>query len=313
VSDIEILKLIADLPANLSGLNVNAQVNVSGQPVGISGETIRALISGDYIVVTSGAYLASGLYVQLPNGQAVKISGQTVVAEVSGQPVKISGEILTVLVSGPQIVKVSGETLRALISGDYVQVASGLYLASGIYVQTAGGGGGQVSGAVIISGDIRSVLSGLIQVASGAYLASGLYVQTAGGGGGQVSGAVIISGDVRSVLSGLIRSLISGDTVRALVSGDVVDVLAPTVLKTGLTRSITAASGGEVLHSGATRSIIVKAQGIMYMGGSGSRPYSGYGLEVLSGEAVVVDANNFDAVYLFAPTSGQKVTFLGIY
>ena len=131
-----------------------------------------------------------------------------------------------------------------ILSGT-VQVQSGLYLASGIYVVTPGGagGGGQVSGAVIISGDIRSVLSGMVRalisgdyviqpvatlsgqyLASGLYLASGIYVVTpgGGGGGGQVSGAVIISGDIRSVLSGMVKALISGDTVNAQFESDMV-------------------------------------------------------------------------------------------
>jgi hypothetical protein len=50
----------------------------------------------------------------------------------------------------------------------------------------------------------------------------------------------------------------------------------------------------------------------MYVGGSGFRPYSGYGFNLAGGEAVALDISDFNLIYLCSTTSGQKVTFIGV-
>lgn len=97
-------------------------VTISGQAVKISGQTVIAKVSGQIVYVS---------------GQPVKISGQTVVAEtsvsgnivyVSGQPVKVSGQTVVAKVSGQivyvsgQPVKVSGQTVIAKVSGEIVGI-----------------------------------------------------------------------------------------------------------------------------------------------------------------------------------------------
>jgi len=235
---------------------------------------------------------------------------------------------------------ISGDILIAKISGETVQVQSGLYLASGIYVVTPGGaGGGQVSGAVIISGDIRSVLSGMVRALisgdyviqsistlSGQYLASGIYVVAPA----QVSGAVIISGDIRSVLSGMVRALISGDTVvqasgsfvsslvsgtvSTSVSGNIVDLRSPTALTSGGIFVVGAQSGGVILTSGPCVSVVIKSfsrnSGNIYVGPNQMQSGQGYVLE--PGESVNYDVANYGLVHLLADISGDTVTYTGV-
>jgi hypothetical protein len=109
---------------------------------------------------------------------------------------------------------------------------------------------------------------------------------------------------------------VSGETIIAKVSGEVVDIKVPTEIKTGSTRTLSDASGGEVLHSGAVVSVTVKAlsanSGDIYVGGENNRPYSGFGFLLEAGEAINVDVSDFSDVYLVATVSGDKVTFLGI-
>jgi hypothetical protein len=129
----------------------------------ISGDIVISKVSGEQVVVASGAYLASGINVVT-----------AVTTNVSGQPVFVhSGEIHVVsgainVVSGQVISKVSGEAVR--ISGETVVQASGAWLASGIWVQDRGAmlvsGAVVVSGAVIVSGFV-SIYSGSVSVSSG--------------------------------------------------------------------------------------------------------------------------------------------------
>lgn len=157
---------------------------VSGKAVKISGETVVTRVSGEVVQISgqvvsvSGPQVVkvSGETVVLPSTQVVKISGETVTAKVSGetvslpatQAVKVSGETVIGKISGETVIaKVSGEVVQ--ISGQSVEVASGLYLASGIYfmgdisgqfVYTSGSPGLQVSGAVQVSGTVEAKVSG---------------------------------------------------------------------------------------------------------------------------------------------------------
>jgi RNase P/RNase MRP subunit p29 len=144
----------------------------------------------------------------------------------------------------------------------------------------------------------------------------------------QISGqAVKISGEtVIAKISGeTVIAKVSGETVIAKISGEAVRISGETVvtapwsatdIKTFNIRTITGASGGEVLHSGAIKSVKIKAlasnSGDIYIGGPTNRPYSGFGFCLEQGEAEMMDVDDFSRVYLCAQVSGDKVTFDGI-
>jgi len=199
------------------------------------------------------------------------------------------GAIVTVDISG-QIVSadISGQTVFAKISGETVELQSGTgpILAS-------------ISGETVIakiSGETLELQSG-----TGPILAS-------------------ISGETVELQSGTgpILASISGETVIAKISGETI-LTAPwiaTDVKTGPVRTISDNSGGVVLHSGAVKSLKVKANpansGDIYVGGSTDRPYSGFGFCLSPGEAEMMDVGDFQWVYLCAQVSGDKVCFDGI-
>ena len=127
----------------------------------------------------------------------------------------------------------------------------------------------------------------------------------------KVSGETIIA----KISGETVVAEVSGQTVIGKVSGETVDIVTPTVVKTYATRVISSVSGGEPLHSGAVKSVIIKALGTFYVGGdqNGYYPYSGYGFLMVSGEALNLDVDDFSRVRLFAVNSGEMVTFLGVY
>jgi len=136
------------------------------------------------------------------------------------------------------------------------------------------------------------VSSGLhVQIQSGIFLASGQ------GGGGTTPTAM--SGQHVIIESGL----------------HVIEEPA-TMVKTGLIRTLTATSGGEVLHSGPVLALEVMALDTnacdIYLGGINDRPYSGFGYPLQAGATKNMTINDFDAVYLFPACSGDQVGFIGI-
>jgi len=127
----------------------------------------------------------------------------------------------------------------------------------------------------------------------------------------QVVGYFPTSGDLRSITVNA-----SGLLPTTVVSGSLASV--PTIIKTDSVRLIPANSGGEVLHSGTTIAICVKAcdtnAADIYLGGVAPyRPYSGFGFCLGGGETKCYDINDFSALYLCAVTSGDKVCFDGVY
>ena len=91
----------------------------------------------------------------------------------------------------------------------------------------------------------------------------------------------------------------------------------PREVKTGGLVTVTSDSGGIVLASGEVQSVLVKAlsgnSGGIYIGGENYRPYSGYGFLLEPGEAVNLDVDNFNRIYLYAVVSGDIVTYTGVY
>jgi hypothetical protein len=213
-----------------------------------------------------------------------KISGESVVV-TSGQVVaKVSGETLIATVSGNVVIaKISGETVIAKISGEALKVSGE---------------------AVKVSGET------LIAKVSGETLTA------------KVSGETLvakISGEVVKISGEAVIAKISGEAVK--VSGETVSIETPTTVKTGPIQVVTSASGGQVLCSGAIKSALVKAQtdnsGMIAVGGATDRPWyqaigSGQGIVLDAAEAVSLDVDDFDAIYVVAEVSGDLVSFVGV-
>jgi hypothetical protein len=174
------------------------------------------------------------------SGQVVKVSGETVLitgtltASVSGQPVKTSGEIISVasglfIEAGTSEFQVTPTVpdWRENASGAGVVVQSGIYIASGSYIQGVFTAVSDVSGqSVKISGETVSVASGL-------YFASGLWVIPLR--------RDVLSGEIH-IMSGIVK--ISGETI-VLASG--------AYIQGAFSASV---SGQPVGISGATLSVV---------------------------------------------------------
>lgn len=99
------------------------------------------------------------------------------------------------------------------------------------------------------------------------------------------------------------------------ISGANVKEFGSSIL-TAPTLTVESLSGGNELGSGATFKVVVRSQSgntVMFIGGTGSNaPFNGQGLEMYGGESITIPVDNFNKVRVFASTSGQKVSFLGI-
>jgi len=108
-------------------------------------------------------------------------------------------------------------------------------------------------------------------------------------------------------------------------SGAVYAMLAtPTLVKTGAFRVVPNSSGGVALHSGATRSVLVKStalSGYIVVGSASNRPFytslssgagGGVGLILDKGEEVALDVDNFGRIYVCAEINNEIVTFIGV-
>jgi hypothetical protein len=246
---------------------------------------------------------------------APAISGQVVL--VSGQPVKVSGEQVVVasgayLASGIYVVT----AVTTNISGQPVFVHSGeIHVVSGQVVAkvsgesvvvTSGVVAASASGNIIIakvSGEAVRISGETVVQASGAWLASGIWVQA--------RGAVTVSGFV-SIYSGFVS--ISSGQIISKVSGEVVDIKVPTSVTSGGIFLVTAASGGDILTSGPCVSVTIKSMsansGDIYV--SGVPMQSGQGFVLEKGEAINLDVDNFGRVRLLAMVSGDRVTYVGV-
>lgn len=83
----------------------------------------------------------------------------------------------------------------------------------------------------------------------------------------------------------------------------------------GATNSgIPSLSGGVVLSSGKVGNAVIRnmsGNADMYVGGSGSRPFSGFGFNLHGGDGLTLRIGNFNQIYVFAATSGQLVSYIG--
>ena len=233
----------------------------------------------------------------LPAGHPVA-AGDHYNIRLSTRIVTISGQAVTI--SSGNIAVVSGNV--AVVSGE-VHVMSGQLIA-------------KVSGEVVqISGQAVKISGQTVVVQSGSYVMVDISGQVV-----QISGQIVqISGQSVHVSSGHIT--IDSGQVIAKVSGEVMQIVLPTEFKTGLIRSITSASGGEVLHSGAVKAAQVKSlatnSGVIAIGGETNRPWymdtcSGLGFILDPGEVKSEDIDDFSRIYVVAQVSGDQVSFAGV-
>ncbi|KKN87077.1 hypothetical protein LCGC14_0263470 [marine sediment metagenome] len=238
-------------------------------------DIVRARISGDTVVVASGArVLVSGQMVQVASGVHILLSGQ-MVAMGSGSHVLVSGQMVQVA-SG--LFVASGA--RVLVSGQMVQVASGPFVAvsgQGVMlpatqvVKVSGETVVAASGArVLISGQMVQVASGLVQIASGLGVVGRI---TSGMISLPATQVVKVSGETVTPASGA-RVLVSGQMVQVAsgpfiaVSGQGVMLPATQVVKVS-GETVFVASGARVLVSGQMVQVAsgpfvaVSGQGVM--------------------------------------------------
>jgi hypothetical protein len=75
-------------------------------------------------------------------------------------------------------------------------------------------------------------------------------------------------------------------------------------------------SGGVVLSSGEVREVTIRAlDGDIYVGSpiGNDMPYSGCGVLIQQGDTASIPIDNFNNVAVFAATSGNRVSFGGVY
>ena len=248
------------------------------------------------------------------------ISGQSVI--ISGQPVTVISGQVDILNMPPVTTDISGQPVT--VSGDIVKA------------EQYGTWGVQVSGAVIVSGDINAsqagtwdvgisgsvtVISGQVDILNMPPITTDISGQAVWVGSGEIT---ILSGDVRAQQQGAWGVQVSGAVqvsgeVTAYISGQPVDITIPAdiIINAGANPlAVASLSGGTILTSADCISVTVKAlsenSGDIYVGGytTGNMPYSGAGLLLAPGEAVNIDIDNTGKVHVFAVVSGDKVTYI---
>lgn len=100
-------------------------------------------------------------------------------------------------------------------------------------------------------------------------------------------------------------------------SGNIIQTATPTsVINTSSPIAVTSASGGVILSSGVVISITMKSlftnSGDIYVGGSGSKPFSGFGHVFSVGDFLSLDIDNYNKVYVAATVSGDKISYIGV-
>lgn len=264
----------------------------------VAGVSFRVLNTlPESLHITSGQVQIMGYDYESGEWRKVRVTGSgeiaiavtvadIVTAKISGQTVYLASG------TGPILAKISGESLIATVSGQPIKVSGEVVQISGQAVTA------KVSGETMIA-----KVSGETIIA-------------------KVSGETVtakVSGEVVKISGETVTAKVSGEVVK--VSGETISIETPTTVKTGPIQVVTAASGGQVLHSGAVKSAIVRANtgnsGNIAVGGSSDRPWlaasdSGQGIILDAAEAASLDIDDFDKVYVVAEVSGDRVSFIGV-
>lgn len=184
---------------------------------------------------------------------------------------------------------------------------------------------------VVVSSGAISVVSGSITVNSGTVAVSGLFAGASGGAGfqsgaGAVSGAIPVTAylwDYSGVKWNPMGTGVSGSNAQLNIAQ------TPTKIRIGLSgigfentasgaavnSGIPSSSGGVLLYSGDTNMVILRnnpGNNYMYVGSSGERPCSGFGFKLAGGDGITIPITNFNLIAVFAATSGQYISFMGM-
>jgi hypothetical protein len=281
----------------------SGRIDIANSGVGVtvqSGVEIvwRGMQVSGIVGISGSVSIHSGLF-SVQSGEVHIMSGSL---SISGSVTVISGVITTTIGSGLFVTVQSGGAVSVPVTSGSVQVSGALMISGQIYMTSGtvavfSGLVGVTSGRMdVLSGEIH-VMSGSMTIDSGVYLASGLYGKSfVTSGFVQVVGSVFVSGDV--------------------------GITTPTSLlinNSGNPLLLDSNSGGLCLCSGAIKSVVVKAlaknSGDVYVGGytAGQMPYSGCGLVLAPGEAIIIDVKELGYVKCFAALSGwEYVSYLGI-
>lgn len=206
-----------------------------------------------------------------------------------------SGEVaIHVTVADIVTAKISGETVIAKVSGEVVNA----YIMSGA-VQV-------VSGEIhVVSGQVVAKVSGETVIAK---ISGETVIAKVSGEAVKVSGQTVIA----KISGETLISKVSGEVVIGKISGETVQTLTPNEIRAGYTQ-ITSLSGGTELSSGVVVSAKVKnisGNAVMWLGPPGV--LSGTGFLMHGDEADEFEIGNLNAIYLYAETSGQYVTYRGV-
>ena len=286
--------------AGAGGGQVSGTVAVSGQVAVTSGGTLPvSMVSGSI----SGNYLnmaASGVGISHFSGALnVNISGGTINVSPFGLQ---SGTL--VLISGGQLA-ISGLIVKT--SGEYINLA-----ASGVGISHFSGAlNVNISGGTITVSPFGLQSGSMVLISGGQLAISGLIVKISGEYVNLASSGVGISH-----FSGALNVNISGGSISANVSGNVVGAWPATdAVFTSSPVLVTAASGGATIGSGVIISILLtnaSGNADIYIGTSGSKPFSGFGYPLAAGASMSFDFDNLFKIYAVAITSGQKLGYFAL-
>lgn len=194
------------------------------------------------------------------------------------------------------IKKIKAEGAKVVtISGEITHIEGYDYL-SGDWRAIAVNESGEIAIHVTVADIVRARISGDVVKISGEVV--------------KISGEVVkVSGEIVSLPATQVVK-ISGETVK--ISGEAIVTIAPSLIRQGYT-PIGSLSGGTHLSSGEVVSVKVSnlsGNANMWLGGATVN--SGDGLELLAEGYDEFDIDNLNAVYLYAFTSGQLVSWRGI-
>lgn len=340
--------LASGIVVNISGQSVTTTVSIGS--VGISGSVYlmsgfviltsgsAAAISGQFVQMSGQGVLPASGAIVCNSGQTVSVASGVWLASgisvlISGQPVTVS---VTTNISGNVVYTASGFNLVQFQSGYNNVFISGFQQLSGIPVGVSG------QSIVVLSGSSLLVSGGGVTLASGAWPASGVVPNISGqpvgvsgqgitpirgnptmcSGFGFSGGMVVVpsmydfSGQNFVPLSASISGNNNALGVSQTPATKIFIGYSGTVVQSGMTSN----SGGDPLvgKSGtpiATTCFQVTIRNLsgnntVYVGGSGSRPFSGAGFPLYGGDGLTQSITDASLVYVFAATSGQFIQWI---